>query len=120
MQRRAEAAEALGRIGDLRAREPLQVACGDKWPSMRRAAAALGYLGDPRATTTLLTMLDDSKPLVRGSAIEARGKIAGREALPALTVATADTTYIRGWEPMATIAQRAITRIQSRIGILPQ
>jgi HEAT repeat protein len=30
MQRRAEAAETLGRIGDLRAREPLQVACGDK------------------------------------------------------------------------------------------
>jgi HEAT repeat protein len=120
MQRRANAAEALGRIRDLRALEPLQAACGDRWPSMRRAAAtALGYLGDPRATATLLALLDDAKPLIRGSAIEALGKMAGHEVIPALTAATTDTTHIRGWESVATIAKRAIAIIQVRSGIVP-
>jgi HEAT repeat protein len=120
MQRRAYAAEALGRIGDPRVLEPLQVACRDRWPSMRRAAAtALGYLADPRATATLLNMLADAKPLVRGSAIEALGKFAGRrEAIPALTPATTDTTHIRGWESVAAIAKRAIANIEARSGIV--
>jgi HEAT repeat protein len=120
MRRRPEAAEVLGRIRDPRALEPLQAACGDRWPSMRRAAAtALGYLSDPRATATLLALLDDANPLVRGSAIEALGKFAGREAIPALTAATTDTTHIRGWEPVATTAKRAIAKIQARSEIVP-
>ncbi len=120
MQRRAEAAEALGRIGDPRALEPLQAACRDRWPSMRRAAAtALGDLGDPRATATWLHLLDDAKPLVRGSAIRALGRIAGREAIPALTAAAADSTRIPGWEPVSTLAKRAIAQIQGRSGIIP-
>jgi HEAT repeat protein len=118
VRRRAQAATALGLIGDPRTLGPLMAACSDRWVSMRRAAAtALGTLGRPRATPALLPLLQDASALVRGSAIEALGKIAGPEVLPTLEAARDhDTARIRGWEPIPAIATRAIARIQARTG----
>ncbi len=54
------AADALGRIGDRRAFEPLLAAMKSEDPFLRKAAAkAIGRLGDPRALAPLLEALND-------------------------------------------------------------
>ena len=54
VSRRWKAAEALARIGDTRAVEPLiQALSDDDWRVRQKVAWALGYLGDPRAITPL-------------------------------------------------------------------
>jgi HEAT repeat protein len=57
---RADAAEALGEIGDPKAFDALTEAVGDKTSLARAAAAkALGKLGDPGAIPSLLGLLDN-------------------------------------------------------------
>jgi hypothetical protein len=63
---RRAAAEALGKLGDSRAVEPLIRALGDSDHNVRRIAAmALGKLGDPRAVEPLIGRLGDSNHNVR-------------------------------------------------------
>jgi HEAT repeat protein len=77
------AAEALGRIGDRRAVEPLICALStDMWLQFP-AAMALGEIGDPRAVAPLVTLL--SMPGANVPAIQALGKLAHPEALVPLT-----------------------------------
>ena len=63
------AAEALGKLGDARAVEPLLARLEDEYEWVReRAAEALGKLGDVRAVEPLLARLEDEERLVRDRA----------------------------------------------------
>lgn len=71
---RTEAAVALGRSDDIRAREPLQRALLDPHYAVRSAALrALAHLGDVRAIPAMLDLLADDEPFVR---LEARKSLA--------------------------------------------
>lgn len=77
------AAEALGKIGDRRAVEPLICSLStDMWLQFP-AAMALGEIGDPRAVAPLVTLL--SMPGANVPAIQALGKLAHPAALEPLT-----------------------------------
>jgi len=74
---RRKAAEALGRIGDLRAVAPLITAldCPDLY--LREAIAwSLGELGDPRGIAPLVGLLDPRADQPHEAIIEALGKLA--------------------------------------------
>ncbi len=61
------ASDALGKIGDKRAVEPLITALDDEDELVREGAAkALGMLGDKRAVEPLITALGDEDVSVRG------------------------------------------------------
>ncbi|PYQ21933.1 MAG: hypothetical protein DMF81_13890 [Acidobacteria bacterium] len=79
---RHAAAAGLGQIGDPRAVLPLvEVLRTEPWLQYP-AIGALGEIGDPQAAPALLDLLGDE--LLRGPAMEALGRLAGREALPRL------------------------------------
>jgi HEAT repeat protein/CheY-like chemotaxis protein len=76
LERRLAVAEALGRIGDERAVEPLLGLLEDRDRDVRQAAvAALGRIGDERALEPLLGLLEDRDRDVRQAAAEALGRI---------------------------------------------
>lgn len=82
---RRTAAEALGRLGDPRAVEPLTRNLADADAGVRRAAAeALGQLGDATASKSLLRRLNDRDPDVRKAALLALGKIGDHFVLDAV------------------------------------
>lgn len=63
---REEAADALGKLGDARALEPLTTALNDdSGPLVSKAAEALGDLGDARAVEPLTAALWDNPVLTR-------------------------------------------------------
>jgi len=89
---RKDAAEALGKIGDARAVEPLIAALRDTDSEVcRSAAGALEQIGDARAVEPLIAALGDEDASVRGAAAGALGEI-GPEAgvVPALIQALGD------------------------------
>jgi len=85
---RADAAQALGAVGDRQAVETLieRLQRDDVWSVRARAAAALGALGDRRATPPLREALADMACFVRRAAAVALGRIADPAAAEALTV----------------------------------
>ncbi len=84
------AAEALGRIGDPRAVEPLIMALKDRDLAVRRKAAeALGKIKDARAVEPLIVAMKDENEYVRQEAAEALGKI-GVPAVEALIITLKD------------------------------
>ena len=91
------AAEALAKLGDPRAVDPLLGLLGSSAPlsstplGRLAAAQALGRLGDPRATEGLILVLGDSDAQVRGAAAWALGQIADRRAVEYLELAMADS-----------------------------
>ena len=79
------AVEALGRIGDDHAVEPLIAKLHDSWSDIRyKAAEALGMIGDARAVDPLITVLGDSDSDVRDKAAEALGMIGDARAVEPL------------------------------------
>ncbi|UCF41564.1 MAG: HEAT repeat domain-containing protein [Gemmatimonadota bacterium] len=84
---REHAAEALGRLGDRRAVEPLMDAVlHDRNPSVREhAATALGMLADPRASEVLAQAAQaDPNERVRAHAASAASRLGDRAAVPSL------------------------------------
>ena len=84
---REHAAEALGRLGDPRAVQPLaSVVLNDDNASVREhAAGALGALGDPGAVSALTTAsLNDRSAAVREHAVVALGRTGGARAFETL------------------------------------
>jgi HEAT repeat protein len=82
---RYRAAEALGRIGDIRAHEPLIRALSDRKDHVRyMAAKGLGNIADDRSTEPLINVLRDENEYVRRSAVKALGKIGNKKAYDAL------------------------------------
>ncbi len=83
---RADAAGALGEIGDLRAVDPLILALNDSYSDVREEAAeALGNIGDPQAVDPLILALNDSDSDVREEAAGALGNIGDPRAVEPLT-----------------------------------
>ena len=76
------AAEALGKLGDQRAVDPLIKALQDseRWVH-RSAAEALGKLGDTRAVEPLIEALRDSEKQVSQAAAKALGMLGDRRAV---------------------------------------
>jgi len=73
---RQAAAEALGKLGDTRAVEPLVAALRGEDVEVRRTAAwALGEIGDARAVDPLIAALGDEDAEVRRVAARALGEI---------------------------------------------
>lgn len=73
---RGATAETLGRIGDVRAMEPLIAVLKDKDSWVRRGAAeALGWIGDARAVEPLIIALRDEMKNVRQSAAQSLERI---------------------------------------------
>jgi HEAT repeat protein len=69
---RWKAAEALARLGDLQAVDPLIRALDDEdWRVRQKAAWALGYLGDPRAIIPLRRAYRDEREGVKEIIMEA-------------------------------------------------
>lgn len=80
---RVRAAGALGRIGDPRAREPLQRSLRTDVSLRIVATRALGDLGDPGAVSTLTGLLDDARHDVAIAAAESLTRC-GSDGLAAL------------------------------------
>ena len=104
---RHAAAASLGQIGAPEAVLPLvRVLQGEAWLQYP-AIYALGELGDVRATSPLLELLDNE--LLRGPVMEALGRVADREALPALI------PFLHDSDPgLRNAAIRAVVAIEQR------
>jgi len=88
---RAKAAEALGKIGDKRAIEPLIAALRDKDDRVQQAAAeALGKIADERAVEPLIAALKGENSRIRKVAAETLGKIGNKWAIRPLVEALKD------------------------------
>ena len=88
-----DAAEALGRIGDVAAVEPLVALLQrNLWDVVRgpAAAGALGSIGDPRAVDALISALRDAVPTVSIKAERSLGSIRDPRAVDALISVLAD------------------------------
>ena len=78
---RWKAAEALARLGDIRAVDPLIGALSDEdWRVRQKAAWALGYLGDPRAIIPLRRAYPNEREGVQEIIMEALDMIRDRMA----------------------------------------
>ena len=94
---RRGAAEALGKLGDTRAVEPLIEALGDGSEYVRNSAAgALGKLGDTRAVEPLIEALEDEYGKIRRAAAEALIKYAKNQ----------PNLIIHKWDRLAEVIQR--------------
>jgi HEAT repeat protein len=87
----AKAAEALIKIGDTRAVEPLIGVLNKDSIDLRfKAAEALGKIGDARAVEPLIEALKDKQPTVRKRAAESLGEIRDTRAVEPLIDALKD------------------------------
>ncbi|HMA36537.1 MAG TPA: HEAT repeat domain-containing protein [Chloroflexia bacterium] len=100
---RAEAAFALGQIGDPRAVEPLIAALRDEDTVVRtEAAAALGALGDRRAVEPLIRALYDTQWEVRSNAALSLGALGDHRAFAHLLTTLYDANEeVRFWTARA-------------------
>lgn len=90
---RYRAAEALGRIADDKAVQPLIRALSDSRDHVRyMAAKGLRQLGDTDAIEPLIILLKDENVYVRTMAVRALGAIGGTKARDALAAALDDET----------------------------
>lgn len=107
---RAAVLEALGRIGDLRARDPIAAMLLRRSERTRQYAAdALHDMGDPSVGPDLLPLLLDTDYLVRRSAARALGRLAHPGSVDALAaVMHRDKEQIVRWQ-----AARALEAIGS-------
>ena len=95
---RSVAAEALGRLGNRRAVEPLLAALTDEDATVRRRAiGALGTIGDTRGLKPLIAALNDGEPTIRRrAAVELRHFGDERAVMPLVaTLADTDTKVRR-------------------------
>lgn len=115
---RIDAANALGRIGDTRAVEPLVATLTDPDAIYRASViTALARLNAPQAATPLRERLqNDTEPNVRFAAICAVAHLRDRGAIPLLEqIARTDQTYVAG-DHMNEVAERAIRFIKTGRG----
>jgi HEAT repeat protein len=91
---RQQAAKTLGRIGDSRAIEFLEIALRDEKRQVRHMAIrALGWIRDSNAVSILITVLDEDDEKARYLAAEALGKIGATSAAESLGILLNDETY---------------------------
>lgn len=109
------AIEALGRIGDPRAVQPLEAAFRDErlWDGRRKAAEALGRMGTA-AVEPLCDALSDSRSGVRCMATATLNRIGDRRAVPALCAALGDEHW-----SVRCLAATALGTIGGREAVAP-
>jgi len=91
---RSNIAEALGRIRDKNAVEPLIASLEDEyWGTRESAAKALGDIGNNRAVEPLIKALKDENWTVRENAAKALGKIGDKRAQKPLKEALNDEDW---------------------------
>ena len=101
---RKNAVEALGKIGDNRAVEPLIAALNDSDSDVREYAAdALGEIGDKRAVEPLIVALRDSNDNVRNNSVWALGKIGDKRAVEPLIASLKDSDSVRSEAAIALV-----------------
>jgi HEAT repeat protein len=90
---RVEVAKTLGKIGDVRAVQPLVAALSDDGVGLIREAAlkSLEWIG-PNAATPLIAVLNYQKPYVRKAVVETLGKL-GKASLEGLKIALEDPEF---------------------------
>jgi HEAT repeat protein len=118
--RRATAAEALGKMADAAALDPLVSAMlnDNDWLTRSRAAKALEQIGDARALEPLLVALEDKDSSVRGSVILALGQLGGPAAVERL-MAELTGPGLRESEPAAkALAQIGEPSIRPLLAVL--
>jgi HEAT repeat protein len=104
-------ARALGKLGDMRAVEPLLAALRDDDAIIRGVAAlALGELGDARAVEPLLAALSDNDAYFRGSAAFALGKLSDTRAVEPLLAALGDDDAWVRWSAAGALGELGDTR----------
>ena len=116
--RRADAVEALGRLGDPRAIEPLleMLAMRPSYTIIR----ALSMLGDNRAVEPLLGLVDNQDAVIRYSVYEALGQLGDVRALPALRrAAEVDDDWADFNAGNADATVRAIARVKGTYVLPP-
>lgn len=107
---RRKAAEALGKLGDSKAAEPLIQALKDEdWRVREKVVEALGKIKDPRAVEPLTQALKDEKAIVRQRAASALGNTGDERALEALTQAKEDRDV-----NVRSAARAALKKIQKK------
>jgi HEAT repeat protein len=90
------AVEALGKIGDARAVDPLIAALKDEDSNVRKnAAEALGKIGNARVVDPLIAALKDENRDVQKNAVEALGKIGDARAVEPLITALENEKVLR-------------------------
>lgn len=117
---RGNAAEALGKIGDGSAVEPLITALGDEYAPMRwYAAEALGRIGDERAVEPLIIALGDEHKVVRSWTATALGKISDGRAVEPLITTLGDEYALVRWAAAESLGEigdpRAIPALEKAI-----
>jgi HEAT repeat protein len=98
--------EALGRVGDPRAVQPILTSLQQGRVNRLDAVVALGRIGDAQGEGALLAALDDPNSLVRTKAAEGLGDLRSRKAVRRLT----EMLAAEGWIERASAAQ-ALARI---------
>ena len=117
--RRREATQALGKLRDPDALDPLLATLSDMDRYVSRAAAqALGDLGDVRAVLPLTGLLADTDPEMRREAATALGQIGDPSAKSALTATLDDASY--GVKSAAKRALEQISATKTAIKAVPK
>jgi HEAT repeat protein len=110
---REAACEALGKLKDKRAVEPLIETLGDKDEYVReRACEALGKLKDKRAVEPLIETLGDKDEYVRERACETLGQLGDKRAVEPLR-SLAENDKVPG---VRKAAETALKRLENRSG----
>jgi HEAT repeat protein len=93
---RLNATEALGKIGNERAVEPLIKTLENDWDFVVRlfATEALGKIGDARAVEPLIMVLYNADTTIRIAAAEALGMISGGRAVEPLWLNAPELSYL--------------------------
>jgi HEAT repeat protein len=99
---RRKAANALGKIGDSRAVEPLIRALNDSDRDVRwHAAKALGKIGDSRAVEPLIRALNNENPYVRYGAATSLTKIGELAFEPLINALNESDSQVRAYSAKA-------------------
>jgi len=110
---RAQAATALGKLGNSSAVAPLIAVLQNQSSAVRGAAAnALGKINDSRAVEPLIALLQDSEPKVRALAARALGRLGDGRALAPLQKLAQDadqTVRDKAQEAVKKLGQSNIT-----------
>ena len=114
---RQAAVEALGRIGDSRALEPLLEVLQDReWKARWSAIYALGRIGDEQALPFLhRCLLEEEDTILRKSAAVTLGQLHRRESVAALSKGLSDEDWQVRWAAVYSLGQIADASVWPRL-----
>jgi hypothetical protein len=115
----AEAATALGTIGDPLAVPALVRALKDRYSTVRRAAAvALGSIGDARAFQPLIAALGDGDGFMRTDAAQALGRIGDPRAVEPIVAAIKTPSHVGSYKPVPALTLIGVPAVEPLVAAL--